>query len=231
MLLCQLCGIEISDQLKVVDENVKEVSVEDSQDELVNMDEALQNRPEIRSLSLAKKIYKKKEKVAFAEFLPTVGLTAGYTWTNPSCFDGLEYKLKGMWNVGVMATVPLNFFTSSAKYNAAKVETVIKQLELDEAKEKIRLQINQSSFKMTEAKKKLQSAEKNIEKADENLRYANVGFEEGVVSASDVLAAHTAWVQAHSELIDAQIELKLCRIYLDKAIGKQLVNADIHPRL
>ena len=230
MLLCELCGIEISDQVTVADENVKNVAADENQHDLVNIDEALEHRPEIRSLTLAEQIYKKKEKVAFAEFLPTVGLTAGYTWTNPSCFDGLEYKLKGMWNVGVMATIPLNYLTSSAKYNAAKSETVIKQLELDDAKEKIRLQINQSTYKLIEAKKKLESAEKNIESADENLRYANAGFEEGVISASDVLAAHTAWIQAHSDLLDAQIELKMCRVYLDRAVGNQLVNANIHPK-
>ncbi len=229
MLLCQLCGIEISDQLKVADENIQEISLDEVRTDMVNIDEAIENRPEVHSLTLAEKIYKKKEKVAFAEYLPTVGLTAGYTWTNPSAFDGLEYKFKGMWNVGLLATVPLNFFTSSAKYNAAKTETLIKQLELDEAKEKIRLQINQSTYKLAEAHKKLQSSQKNIEKADENLRYANVGFEEGVVSPSDVLAAHTAWIQAHSELIDAQIDLKLCRIYLDKAIGRNLTDVNRHP--
>jgi outer membrane protein TolC len=230
MLLCQLCGIEISDQLTVADENVSQVSPDDYSADMVTIDQAIDNRSEVRSLTLAEKIYKKKEKVAFAEFLPTVGFTAGYAWTNPNAFDGLEYKMKGMWNVGVVATVPLNFLTSSAKYNAARSETVIKRLELDEAKEKIRLQINQSTFKLSEAAKKLQSAEKNIEKADENLRYAQVGFEEGVVPASDALAAHTAWIQAHSELIDAQIELKLCRVYLDKAVGKKLAGADFSPR-
>jgi outer membrane protein TolC len=229
MLLCQLCGIEISDRLTVEDENMKEISPDEKQTEMVNLDQAIGNRPEVHSLILAEKIYKKKEKVAFAEYLPSVGLTAGYTWTNPSAFDGLQYRFKGMWNVGILATVPLNFFTSSAKYNAAKAETVIKQLELEEAKEKIRLQINQSTYKLAEARKKLQSAQKNIEKADENLRYANVGFEEGVVPPSDVLAAHTAWIQAHSELIDVQIELKLCRVYLDKAIGRNLMDVDIHP--
>lgn len=225
MLLCQLCGIEISDHLTVADENLKQLSVTSSQDGMVNIDEAIANRSEIHSLTLAEKIYKKKEKVAFAEFLPEVGLNAGYAWTNPNSYDGLQYKFRGMWNVGVVAKIPLNFLTSSAKYNAAKAETVIKRLELEEAKEKIRLQINQSTYKLTEAAKKLTAAEKNIEKADENLRYANVGFEEGVVPASDVLAAHTAWMQAHSELIDAQIEMKLCQIYLDKAVGRNLAGA------
>lgn len=221
MLLCQICGLEISGNISLKDEFVSEIT---SAEEVIipDINNALANRTEIKSLELAGKIYEKKEKIAFSEFLPTMAFTANYLWTNPSFFDGPEKKLKGMWNVGVVLKVPLNVFSSSAKLNAAKVETQIHKYQLEEAKEKIELQINQSSFKLTEAYKKLISANKNMEKANENLRYANVGFEEGVIPASDVLAAHTAWVSANSELIDAQIDIKLCKIYLDKAVGKSL---------
>ena len=91
---------------------------------------------------------------------------------------------------------------------------------MDDAKEKIELQVNQSVFKVNEAAKKLIMAEKNLEKADENLRYATLGFEEGVIAASNVLEAHTAWLSAQSEKIDAQIDVKLTDIYLKKALGQ-----------
>ena len=61
---------------------------------------------------------------------------------------------------------------------AAKAEARITQYQLDDAKEKIELQVSQSVFKVNEAAKKLIMAEKNLEKADENLRYATLGFEE-----------------------------------------------------
>ena len=114
--------------------------------------------------------------------------------------------------------------SSSSKYNAAKAETRIQEYKLDEAKEKIELQVNQTNFKLNEAYKKYTSSEKNMEKADENLRYATVGFEEGVIPASDVLAAHTAWLSAHSELIDSKIDIRLCKVYLNKALGRNLLN-------
>ena len=59
----------------------------------------------------------------------------------------------------------------------------------------------------------------NREKADENLRYANIGFESGVVEPSVVMEAQTAWLKANSEDIDANIDAKLCDVYLRKAIG------------
>ncbi|GHV18234.1 alkaline protease [Bacteroidia bacterium] len=222
MLLSQICGLEISDQIILNDENIENIQSEDNTADILNIDEALSNRTEIKSLELATKIYGKQEKIALSEFMPNVALTANYLWTNPNMFDGFEKKFGGMWNVGVIVKVPLNFVSSSSKLNVAKAQTRIKKFELEEAKEKIKLQINQSSYKLTEAQKKYTSAQKNVDKADENLRYANAGFEEGVIAASDVMAAHTAWLSAHSELIDAQIDIILCRIYLNKALGRKI---------
>jgi outer membrane protein TolC len=214
--------LEISDEITLQDENFDNLIINGENETMPNIDEALTNRTEIRSLELATKIYGKQEKIAQADFMPNLAFTANYLWTNPNLFDGFEKKFGGMWNVGVVLKVPLNFVSSSAKLNAAKAETRIKRFELAEAKEKITLQINQSVYKLNEANKKLASAQKNTEKADENLRYANAGFEEGVIAASDVMAAHTAWLAAHSDKIDAQIDIILCKIYLNKALGRKL---------
>lgn len=222
MLLTQICGLEISDEITLQDENLDNLIINGENETMPNIDEALTNRTEIRSLELATKIYGKQEKIAQADFMPNLAFTANYLWTNPNLFDGFEKKFGGMWNVGVVLKVPLNFVSSSAKLNAAKAETRIKRIELAEAKEKITLQINQSVYKLNEANKKLASTQKNTEKADENLRYANAGFEEGVIAASDVMAAHTAWLAAHSDKIDAQIDIILCKIYLNKALGRKL---------
>lgn len=221
MLFNQLCGLEIEDKVLLVDEK-REILIAKEAPVNPSIEEALINRPEIRSLELATKIYKGKEKIERAEFLPEVGLVAAYLWTNPNGFDGLQNKFGGMWNVGVKLSVPLNFMTSSAKLSAAKAQTRIQEYQLEEAKEKIELQINQSAFKLNEAHKRYVSSEQNMEKANENLRYANVGFEEGVIPASDVLSAQTAWLSAHSEMIDSQIDVKLCNVYLNKALGRNL---------
>lgn len=222
MLLCEIMGLEITDKIQLVDEEMEQLQVADDQETLPNIDAAILNRSEIKSLSLAHKMYKAQERIAFAEFLPTAGLSIGHTWTNPNMEDGLQKKFRGMWNVAVNVKVPLNFITSSSKLKAAKSDTYMHEYQLEDAKEKIKLQINQSSYKLTEARKKLVSTKKNTESADENLMYANAGFEEGVIPTSDVLSAHTAWIAAHAEEIDAQIDLKLCKLYLDRALGEKI---------
>ncbi|MFR9165402.1 MAG: TolC family protein [Dysgonomonas sp.] len=220
MYLSQICGLDISDQITLQDEQIKTLNVVEETIPVSDVNEAIANRDEIKSLQLATKIYKKQETISRSEFMPQVAFTASYLWTNPSSFDGFETKFGGMWNLGVAVKVPLNIFSSAAKLNTAKANSRIAQYQLDDAKEKIELQVNQSTYKLNEANKKLKMSTRNMEKADENLRYANTGFEEGVIPASDALSAHTAWMSAHSEFIDAQIDVKLCKLYLDQAMGR-----------
>ena len=92
-------------------------------------------------------------------------------------------------------------------------------MNLDDTREKIHLQITQSQFKVKEAQKKLNMAMKNIASADENLRCANLGFKEGVMEVADVMAAQTAWQKAQSQKIDAEIDVKLTQVGLNKALG------------
>lgn len=220
MLLCQLCGLDLSSPIALEDEQKEDLNPAIVSTENIDMDAAYTTRPEVRSLELATQIYKQKVNVARAEHLPSVALMGSYMTTNPSVFNSFEKKFKGMWNVGVMVSVPIwHWGEGIYKVKAAKSEARIAQYQLDDAKEKIELQVNQSAFKVNEAAKKLMMAEKNLEKANENLRYATLGFEEGVIPASNVIEAHTAWLSAQSEKIDAQIDVKLTEIYLKKATG------------
>lgn len=226
MLLSQICGLEVSDQITLADEHLDKLhtpaSVHPSSTEEY-VSEALSSRSELKSLLAASKALEQNEKIVRADLLPQVALMANYIWTNPNAFDGLEKKFDGMWNVGVTLKIPLNFYSNNARLQAAKAQTKSKRLEVDEAKEKITLQVHQSTYKLNEAYKKLRATDKNTQKADENLRYANIGFQEGVIPASEVIAAHTAWLSAHSENIDAQIDVILCQTYLNKAIGRTLL--------
>ena len=219
MLLCQLCGIDLSSPITLADEDMEDIPLLTT-DTHFDMSTAYANRPEIRSLELATQIYKQKVNVTRAEHLPSIALMGNYMVTNPSVFNSFENKFKGMWNVGVMVQIPIwHWGEGIYKTRAAKSEARIAQYQLQDAREKIELQVNQAAFKVNEAGKKLVMSTKNMEKAEENLRYATLGFKEGVIATSNVLEAQTAWLSAQSEKIDAQIDVKLTEIYLKKSLG------------
>ena len=218
MLLCQLCGIQISDKVTLVDE---------SKDDLViaslnryNKSQAMESRPELKLLNNAVELSEQTTNIARATRLPQVALTGGYTISNPNLYNGFEKKFGGIWTLGIMVRVPVfDWGDATYKIRASKIATNIARLTLDEAREKIDLQVNQCDYRLKEANKKLVTAQKNIQRAEENLRCANVGFKEGVMDATEVMAAQTAWLQAKTQKIDAQIDVCLSEAAMKKAIG------------
>lgn len=219
MLLNQLCGLALEEPVLLADEQETNLPLKEQHQE-INMEKSLLQRPELRSLEIAGKIYDQKVNIVRSEMLPSLALTGGYMTTNPSLLNGFENKFRGMWNVGVVLQVPiLHWGENFYKVKSAKAEAQIAKLQHAEAREKVELQISQSSFKTEEAEKSLIMALKNMDKAEENLRYANKGFQEGVLPVTNVMEAQTAWLSAQSAKIDAQIEVRLAQTYLQKAMG------------
>ena len=219
MLLCQLCGLPLDSDIELADEG-KDVLPYSADANDTGNEAALENRSELKMLENAIQMSEQATKLVRAAYLPQVALTGGYLLSNPSLYNGFERKFKGVWNVGVLLRVPVwNWFEGEYKVRASRAATTIANIELDDAREKIELQLEQCRFKMKEANKRLAMATKNLSSADENLRCANVGFREGVMEATDVMAAQTAWQLAQSQKIDAEVEVKLAQVALKKALG------------
>lgn len=219
MLLCQLCGMDVDSDITLADENADNI-VEQADDAQADRAVAMENRPELKLLQNSADMSRQATKLVRAAYLPQVLLTGGYVATNPNVFNGFERKLSGMWNVGVTVRVPLwNWMEGTYKVRASRIATTIVELERDDIREKIDLQVSQSQFKVKEANRRLAMATKNVENAEENLRCANLGFKEGVIPTTDVMAAQTAWVQAQSQKIDAEVDVKMSQVNLKKALG------------
>lgn len=220
MLLCQLCGIPLSEKIVLEDETKAELGIEMQQGN-PNVEAALANRPELQMLENVVELGHQGTNVLKAGNLPQVLLTGGYMVSNPSLVNGFRRRFEGMWNAGVMLRIPLwNWGDVRYKVRAAKSSTAIARLELEEAREKVELQVNQVAFKVDESNKKLAMARANIKRAEENLRTANLGFKEGVIQVSTVMEAQTAWLQAKSQEIDAEIDVKLSQVEMRKALGE-----------
>ncbi len=217
MALNQLCGMPLDTIYTLAD---TELNQEPEQPKLIPIEEALQNRPEIKALTQMVNIAESNQKIMFSRFLPTIGLTGNYLVSNPNVYNGYANEFGGMFTFGVVANVPLfHFGDRFHTYNAAKAEKNIANLKLDESKEKIQLQIKQNSYKVAESIKKFTATKKNLEEAEENLRTATEGFNEGVITSTDLLGAQTAWLSAMSENIDANIDVHLCNLYLKQSLG------------
>ena len=228
MLLCQLCGLPEDEEITLEDERSEEgrVKSEDFAAAIPSTEgtpvgnSSFENRPELKLLQNTVDITKQTTNVLKATNLPQVVLTGGYIMSNPNTFNGFEKKFAGVWNLGVMVRVPIwNWGDVKYKVRASKGATAMANLELDDARELINLQVRQSNFRVKEAQKKLVMAQSNVANADENLRMANLAFKEGTASYTVVMEAQTAWQLAQSQMIDAEIGVKLSHVELQKALG------------
>lgn len=217
MALFQLCGLEISGNYELLDVDIDQNVIADI---AFDINQVFDARHEMQQLEQMQKIAQSNENVMASRFMPNLVLAGNYVFSNPNVFNGFSKKTDGMFNASLVLNVPLFHFGDKIHtLKAAKHETKILNYQIEEAKEKIELQLNQSRFRIIEANKKLESAVLNIESADENLKLANESYAEGLISVSDLMAAQTAWITAHSDRVDAGIEVRLCDLYLKKAKG------------
>ncbi len=219
MALCQLCGLPFESQFVLTDE-LREILPTEEESLTADAHTALTRRPELESLRLLARIGDEKVKIERSAFLPQLAFMGSYGMMTPSVYNGFETKLRGTWNVGITLAVPVwNWGEGRYKVKAAKADAAVAKLKLEDAGEKITLQVQQANLQVSEAKRRLALSRKNAALAEENRRTAEVGFREGVIPASEMLAAQTAWAAAQDAKLDAEIDVKLTEAYLKKALG------------
>lgn len=220
MLLCKQLGLPLDSQIKLVDEDTEDIA-DAGYVTKMDMDNIISVRNETKMLNLASKIYDKKVSVVRADMMPKIALTGNYLITNPNLFNGYNKKFEGMFNVGVMLSVPILHGTENLqRTRKAKAEAQMYHLKYEDACNMINLQVEQLSRRQDESHKHLEMAKSNLDCADENLRAAMLGFSEGVITSDVALQAQTAWVKARTEYIDAGIDVQLTHSQLLKAQGQ-----------
>ena len=220
MYLCQLCGLPLDGDIQLADEDKPDMA-EDYQLPVETSDSiAYGLRPEIKLLQTSITMSRLSTRLIQAEYKPHVALTGGVLVSNPNVYNGFERRFKENWNIGIIVQMPLwSWHEGRYKINASRAATKMAELELQDAREKISLQVEQQRFKVKEANKRLAMSRRNMSSAEENLRCANIGFREGVMTITEVMEAQTAWQKAHTQELDAEIEVILSQIGLRKALG------------
>ncbi len=219
MALAQLCGEPLDEPMILADELRGDLDVP-LQPRAIDMAQVYERRNDFNALELGVKVFDEKAKVARSEMLPTVAAVGSVFTSNPHVYNGFKKEFGFNYAIGAIVKIPLwHWGGLSNKYKAALVDAKIKHLEMEEAKEKIELQVTQANFKYQEAFKTYEATKANLAQADENLRVAQLAFREGMATSDEVLTAQTAWLMAHSEKIDAEIDIMMCNVYLSKVTG------------
>ncbi|MDY0280789.1 MAG: TolC family protein [Salinivirgaceae bacterium] len=205
MSLCRVVGLPFETKLVLTD------TVVDCSDQLFSSfgNENIEQRPEFQLMSHQVAMEEEQIKLIRADFLPTMGVSAGYSF-----LGGIKFGDQSMDNNGfnIMGSLKIPLFhwgEGVQKSRSAKLSKEIKILELEKNTQLLQLEIEQAKFNLQDAFMRIKMAEKALVQSDENLRLTKDNYELGAELMTDLLIAQTQWQQVFSDLIEAKTDFKV----------------------
>lgn len=156
-----------------------------------------------------------KKKLAVGQYLPSVGVGAGYNFNNV-----MEH---GRQNTLVFATVSVPLSDWWGGSHAIRRKKIEYEQAVDNKRDQgqllvIRMQNAWNS--VVEAYKQLAIAQRSIEQASENLRLNRDFYSAGTTQMSDLLEAQTLYQQALDSRTEAFAQYQLCIVDYKQALGQ-----------
>lgn len=193
----------------------------------------IESRPELH-LSMFNVDAKKYDiSMIRSDFLPTIGLQIGW-----NAFGNMKMKNYMMLDNGtiypytqsisykgfvgaVSLSVPIfHWGEGFKKVKKAKIELENAQLELEQNKKLMTLQVKQAYNNYNDGFLLIQSAQKAFEESEINLKMMKEQYEAGLMTLTDLLEAQSQWQASYSNLIEAKTQLKINEIDYLRSIGE-----------
>lgn len=214
MYMNQILGQDLNTEIQIVDSLSYDIKMLDIQN---GVSDALSNRDELAILEKQLKIKKYDKKIALADYLPQVGISAGYS----------SYYVKDLvedpsFNPSIAGQISIPIFQwGQGKYKQDAAELRIKQAQtnLENTNELISLEVQQVKIQVEEAYESIQIAKKNIAETQESLDETKASFEVGLNTTTDVLNAQARWQSANSQLINALAQFEILQTAWQKVTG------------
>lgn len=190
-------------------------------------------RPEVGLLEKQIDVNMQRIRDARSEMLPTVGLSAGYSYYG-------NIKLNGFADMGNGTTVPytqefrdgigiamlavkipiFHWGESRKKLHKARYELDNSQLELQRNMRLMSIEALQAVQNVEDGYRMIHTAESGLRQAEENLRVMRNRYAAAMSPLTDLLDAQSQWQQAQSNLIEAQTQYMIYRTDYLRATGQ-----------
>lgn len=173
---------------------------------------------EMQLLEKNLEVKRQEQKMAFADFLPTAGIGAGYIYAGNIKTKGTtEYNGQqmaysqtfgeGMSYAMLSITIPIwDWGSTISKYKKSKIAVKNAELEVDRNRRLLELRVAQARANLSDALQRLESTELGELSAWENLRVMTNRYNVSMCTVSDLLDAHAKWQQAISNHVEASTE-------------------------
>lgn len=226
LALCNVLGQPLDTEIVPLDTLI-EVSAPE------HMDESIAARPELTLLNKQVEAGEQQVKMARADVLPQIGLSAGYLYYGNIKLKGMNYDADGTAfpftqkfedGLGlVMASVSIPLFhwgEGLKKVKKARFDLENARLDLQKNKRLLSIEARQAVQNVTDGYNMVQTARLSARQADENLRVMQERYKNALSTLTDLLDAQSQWQQAQSNLIEAQTQYKIYETEYLRATGR-----------
>lgn len=215
MNLCRILGLGLYTNLQVTD------SLSDTVDpQLWKWDSSVMQRPDYNMLRYEVDLKERQTKLTRSDYLPQVGLSAGYGYAGGIKLNGQDEKGASFTAMAAVRIPVFNWGEGRNKFRAARIDQEISQMNLEKSVDLMRLEVASTRFNVQDAETRVVMARNALTQASENLKVSSDQYQVGMESLTSLLEAQAQWQQAWSQWIDAKALLHQSESEYLKAIGR-----------
>lgn len=189
------------------------------------IEQALKDRPEMAAARANEEIAARLKTDAWAQFLPTLALTANARYNDPASAyhtqpNGSVVAQKDTWAVAVAITLPL--YDGGFRYVALKdADSQIRQAKAETRGQAARIEdeLRRAQLDLESARALRDEAESTLSVSRENERLIKAQFEAGTASQVEVSDAEAALYQSESTALQQRLAVQIAALRLAKAVG------------
>lgn len=198
-----------------------------------NLEYDITARPEYRLMQLNVDVARQQVNMVRGDFLPTVGLSLGYSYYGnikmkgvADLGDGNYYPYTQEYRDGIASgvlsvSIPLfHWGEGIKKVRKAKLSVDNAMLDLNRNTDLLDLEVRQAATNLEDGWNMISSARLALDLATENLRVMQNRYDEAVSTLTDLLDAQTQWQQARSNMIEAATQYQIYQTAWLRATGR-----------
>ena len=215
MSLCHQMGMPISKDIDVIN-NLSDIKTVDT-----NI-HSVENRLEYKILSENIQLKNQEIKAVRSDFLPRIGLVAGYNYMNGVKLNGTKLISDDLFAVMVSVKVPLfHWGEGMRKVKSAKIEKQMAIVQRDEFSEKMQLEVSQALNMLDESELEIKLTESAFNEATESLRESRKSYEIGMETLVNYMDTQSIWQKSWAEFVSAKINYQIAKAKYLKALGQK----------
>jgi len=185
--------------------------------------EALDNRPDLRSLGLQVEAEDEKVTAARSEGLPVLSafgqLQAQTQFDDDTALDSTRWPVSS--SVGLQLSVPIfSGFATSSRIEQAKINRLQQRTRYEDLKAQVRADVEVRLSNLIEARKRIDVQSKTIAVAERSYRITRLRLREGIGSRLELTDAELQLQTAKTNYLQAVYDYLIAATELEKSLGR-----------